>query len=86
MPRKRSRSRRQFEDESSSDDDHVLLSSVAHIVSPVCNDDERRPGGSVPGHRVIYRDRKGGHDRMYQDYLAENSTYCDDIFRRRYMI
>jgi hypothetical protein len=23
---------------------------------------------------------------MYQDYLAENSTYGDDIFRRRYMI
>jgi hypothetical protein len=50
-------------------------------VSNLSNDDERKPGGSVPGHRVIYRDREGGHDRMYQDYLTDNATYDPDIFR-----
>jgi len=44
---------------------------------------KRRPGGSIPGHAVIYRDREGGHQRMYQDYLADNPTYGPDLFRRR---
>jgi hypothetical protein len=44
---------------------------------------KRRPGGSVPGHVVIYRDREGGHRRMFQDYLADNPTYGPDLFRRR---
>jgi hypothetical protein len=90
MPRRRTRARRSHArrllDESSSDDDDLMLSSLVQIVSNVSNDDERRPGGSVPGHRVIYRDREGVHDRMYQDYLADNATYTPEIFRRRYMI
>ncbi|XP_066365410.1 protein ALP1-like [Miscanthus floridulus] len=84
MPRKRSRARRQL-DESSSDDDDLLIFSAAQIVSNFSNA-KRRPGGSVPSHRVIYRDREGGHDRMFQDYLADNPTYGPDIFRRRYMM
>ncbi|XP_021320814.1 uncharacterized protein LOC110437041 [Sorghum bicolor] len=36
------------------------------------------------GHKVVYRDRVGGHERMFQDYLADNPTYGPELFRRRY--
>jgi hypothetical protein len=85
MPKKRCRAQREL-DESSSDDDALLLSSAIQIVSSVSNVGERRPDGSIPGHRVIFRDREGGHQRMFQDYLADNPTYGEDIFRRRYMV
>ena len=39
-------------------------------------------GGSVPGHNVIYRDREGGQQRMFQDYLADEPTYGPNLFRR----
>jgi hypothetical protein len=39
----------------------------------------------VKGHKYLYRDRQGGHDRMFQDYLAENPTYGPEIFRRRFL-
>jgi hypothetical protein len=43
----------------------------------------KKHGGSVLGHRVLYRDREGDHKRMYQDYLAVNPTYNLEIFHRR---
>ncbi|XP_066338609.1 protein ALP1-like [Miscanthus floridulus] len=82
MPRKRSRARRQLDDSSSDDDDSLIL-SAARIVQTFSND-KGRHGGSVEGHRVLYRDREGGHDRMFRDYLADNPTYGPEIFRRRY--
>mgnify|MGYP006951361560 CR=1 FL=1 len=81
MPRKRSRSRRTL-DEESSDDDESLIQATAQIVENFSNE-KGRHGGSVKGHRVLHRDRQGGHDRLYQDYMAENPTYGPEIFRRR---
>jgi len=81
MPRKRSRSRRTF-DEESSDDDETLILAAAQIVENISNE-KGRHGGSVNGHRVIHRDRQGGHDRLYQDYMAENPTYGLEIFHPR---
>ena len=81
MPLKRSLVQRELDDSSSDDDDYVIF-SAARIVHAFSNA-ERRHGGSVLGHRVIYRDREGGHDRMFQDYLASNPTYGPEIFRRR---
>jgi len=83
MPKKRSRARRQLEDSSSDDDDSVIL-STAQIVQSYSNI-KGRHGGSVKGHKYLYRDRQGGHDRMFQDYLAENPTYGPEIFRRRFL-
>ena len=83
MPRKRSRARRQLDDSSSDDDDSLIL-SAARIVQTFSND-KGRHGGSVEGHRVLYRDREGGHDRMFRDYLADNPTYGPEIFRRRFL-
>ena len=32
----------------------------------------------------IRRDRLGAHDRLYDDYFADNCTYPPSFFRRRY--
>jgi hypothetical protein len=34
--------------------------------------------------RYIRRDREGAHDRMFQDYFADNCVYPPNYFRRRY--
>jgi len=81
MPLKRSLVQRELDDSSSDDDDYVIF-SAAQIVHTYSNA-KRSHGGSVLGHRVLYRDRKGGHERMFQDYLAVNPTYTHEIFRRR---
>ncbi|PUZ70421.1 hypothetical protein GQ55_2G228600 [Panicum hallii var. hallii] len=65
-------------DESSSDDDELIL-SAAEIVQ---NHSQSAPkyGGSVPAHAVFYRNRQGS---TYQDYLAEDPTYGPTLFQRR---
>jgi hypothetical protein len=85
MPRKRSRARRVLE-ESSSDDDELLILSTAQLVQAAFSNEKGKHGGSVKGHRVLDRDRQGGHDRMFQDYLADNPTYTDEMFRRRFLV
>jgi hypothetical protein len=72
-------------DDESSDDDDFVIASAAQIAETFLNE-KKQHGGSILGHKVIYRDRQGGHDRMFQDYLAENPTYGPEIFRRRFMI
>ena len=74
---------RELED-SSSDDDDCLIMSAAAIVETYSNK-KGRHGGSVLGHKVIYRDREGGHQRMFQDYLADDPTYGPNLFRRRFV-
>ena len=83
MPRKRSRLG-SFVDDSSSDDDDSLIASAAAIIETFSNV-KKKHGGSIPGHKVIYRDREAGHDRMFKDYLAKNPTYPPEIFRRRFL-
>ena len=85
MPLKRSHSRRQFEEDSSSDDYDYFILGAAQIVHSFSNV-RRSHGGSVPGRTKIYRDRQGGHDRMFRDYLAVNPTFGPAIFRRRFDI
>jgi len=60
---------RRFLDESSSDDeDDELIFSATQILQSESKR-AKKSGGSVPGHLYIYRDREGGHARMYQDHL-----------------
>jgi hypothetical protein len=56
----------------------ITVAGIVHMFS-----NKKRPGGSVPGYVVIYRDREGSHQRMFQDYLAHNLMYGPDLFRRR---
>jgi len=51
---------RELEDDSSSDDDDYFIIAAAAIVQTFSGH-KRRPGGSVPSHAVIYRDREGDH-------------------------
>lgn len=74
---------RRLLDESSSDDDDELLLCTGQIIESHSQAEPEKHGGSIPGHVVIYRDREGGHSRMYQDYLADDPTYGPTIFRRR---
>jgi len=76
---------RELEDDSSSDDDDYFIIAAAAIVQTFSGH-KRRSGGSVPGHAVIYRDREGGHRRMFQDYLADNPTYGPHLFHRRFVV
>jgi hypothetical protein len=76
---------RELEDDSSSDDDDYFIMSAAQIVQTFSGQ-KRKPGGSVPGHLVIYRDREGGHQRMFEDYLVENPTYGPHLFRQRFVL
>jgi hypothetical protein len=46
-------------DDSSSDDDDYFIFSTARIVQTYSKS-KRRHGGSVLGHKVIYRDRESG--------------------------
>jgi len=71
-------------DDSSSDDEDELILSAAEIVQSHSQCAPKH-GGSVPGHAVLYRDREGGHLRMYQDYLADDPTYGPTLFRRRFV-
>ena len=71
-------------DESSSDDEDELILSAAEIVQSHSQCAPKH-GDSVPGHAVLYRDREGGHLRMYQDYLADDPTYGPTLFQRRFV-
>jgi hypothetical protein len=75
-------SSRVLDESSSSDDDDYFILCAAQIIQSY-SQERGMPGGSVPGHAYIYRDRETGHARMYQDYLAENPTYAPSLFRRR---
>ena len=40
---------------------------------------------SVPGHRMVNRDRVKGHERLYHDYFATPCVY-ESFFRRRFQM
>jgi hypothetical protein len=71
-------------DESSSDDDDDISFGEYNIFHHPSHIHQKRVG-SMPGHIVKYRDRQGGHARMFQDYLADNSTFNLSDFRRRFV-
>jgi hypothetical protein len=61
---------------------------VVHMLhaSNVADEEEKLHvhRGSVPGRRIIHRDRSSGYARLVQCYFADIPVYNDDIFRRRY--
>ncbi|KAF8377981.1 hypothetical protein HHK36_031370 [Tetracentron sinense] len=62
------------------------------ILTIACMEEERlnkekqwrRHRGSVQGHRVIWRDRVQGHERLFHDYFAETPVNPLILFRRRF--
>ena len=72
MPRKRSLLQRQLDD-SSSDDNCSIILPAAQILQ-IASKKKGPHGRSVKGHKVIYRDREAGHERMFQDYVEGCSS------------
>ncbi|XP_072084290.1 uncharacterized protein [Arachis hypogaea] len=49
------------------------------------SEEEDTDRSSIPiTRRWINRDREAGHDRLFQDYFADDPVYHADIFRRRF--
>ncbi|KAL7150689.1 hypothetical protein ABFS83_05G131300 [Erythranthe nasuta] len=72
-----------FLTDSDSDDLEMLLEAMEdEEVERERQRKHRR--GSVPGRRVIHRNRVEGHNRLYRDYFADNPVYHDVYFRRRF--
>ena len=46
--------------------------------------EETARGGSTPGRRTFHRGRLQGEQQLLADYFAENPTYSDEMFRRRF--
>ncbi|XP_019157751.1 PREDICTED: uncharacterized protein LOC109154407 [Ipomoea nil] len=58
---------------------------MAYYMETMANQaSNSRHGGSVPGHRVIHRDRVDGDRRLWADYFSENPKYNETMFRRRF--
>ena len=55
----------------------MQLALMLHNTEPV-------HGGSIPGHRVINRDREAADRNLWNDYFSDNPRYNANMFRRRY--
>lgn len=47
-------------------------------------EEERNYVGSIPGHKVVHRDRVAGNYRLYKDYFAAEPVFDETFFRRRF--
>jgi hypothetical protein len=74
---------RELEDSSCDGDDCLIMAATA-IVETYSNQ-KGRYGGSIPDHKIIYRDREGRYQRTFQDYLADDLTYGPNLFHRRFV-
>jgi hypothetical protein len=67
------------------DEDEILASVQLNIAVII---DQRRKkqkhGGSTIGRREINRNWLEGHQRLYNDYFADEPTYPENIFRQRF--
>ncbi|KAL8470837.1 hypothetical protein ACS0TY_033416 [Phlomoides rotata] len=43
-------------------------------------------GGSVPGHKIVKRDREAAAQRLFNDYFSENPANDEVKFRRRFLM
>ncbi|XP_042406425.1 uncharacterized protein LOC121996500 [Zingiber officinale] len=84
---------------SSSDDDNYaesfsarqqliaqVISTNNQIVLNYLNEgsNKSRHRGSIPGHKMINRNREAADRNLFNDYFAENALYNDAMFRRRF--
>ncbi|XP_042454976.1 uncharacterized protein LOC122039026 [Zingiber officinale] len=84
---------------SSSDDDNYaesfsarqqliaqVISTNNQIVLNYLNEgsNKSRHRGSIPGHKMINRNREAADCNLFNDYFAENALYNDAMFRRRF--
>ena len=73
-----------LEEEELDDETTVLVAAAAVEHATQSTNYDAHHGGSILNHRTINRHRLDGHNRLYQDYFAENSIYSEHVFRRRF--
>lgn len=71
--------------EESSSDDYDEISFAETRIFHQSLQTNKKCRGSIPGHIVKYWDIQGSHTRLFQDYLADNSTFSLTDFRRRFV-
>ena len=63
------------------DADDVEIAAAVLVVEA-----KRRWGGSIPGHKIVNRDREGANKILNAQYFVERPMYDSDHFRRRCVI
>ncbi|KAG1520947.1 hypothetical protein G6F52_007186 [Rhizopus delemar] len=65
---------------------HKLTAECLLLLEEFNNlcEEESQYLGSVPGHKVVNRDRVSGHRRLMADYFSQSPTYDERTFRRRF--
>jgi hypothetical protein len=70
------------------DDTPIFTFQVATtvVVEEESNNQGRRTKyrGSIFDHNIVYRNRKEGELRLYNDYFAENPKFNESQFQRRF--
>ena len=61
-----------------------MLNTMWAIHSHDEGQSSRGRRGSVLGHKVVDRDRAGGHATLVKDYFADDPVFNHVFFRRRY--
>ena len=69
--------------EEEDNDDLDMLYAATRKFEGFSQGQIRRHRGSVPGYRMVNRDRVEGHERLYRDYFSTPCVY-ESFFRRRF--
>ncbi|XP_010431016.1 PREDICTED: putative nuclease HARBI1 [Camelina sativa] len=62
---------------------------VVHLILLISQNlfhSESFHAGSIPGHKVINRDRENASRNLFNDYFADNPLFPETMFRRRYQM
>ncbi|XP_073271458.1 uncharacterized protein [Primulina huaijiensis] len=66
----------------------AILNDIAQeqelVVAYIIQQEQGTHRGSIRGHVVIHRDREIADRNLLNDYFAENPTYNESMFRRRF--
>ena len=74
-----------FDDESDeSDDDFEMAAVLIAEMEEMERNKQPKRGGSVQGREVVHRNKQQGHDKLFEDYFADNPVFGPVTFRRRF--
>ncbi|XP_039838277.1 uncharacterized protein LOC120698643 isoform X3 [Panicum virgatum] len=64
-----------------SDDDFEM---AAVLIAEMERNKQPKHGGSMQGREVVHRNKQQGHDKLFEDYFANNPVFGPVTFRRRF--
>ena len=74
-----------FDDESDeSDDDFEMAAVLIAEMEEMERNKQPKRGGSVQAREVVHRNKQQGHDKLFEDYFADNPVFGPVTFRRRF--